>query len=478
MGDTFKREFSLGQINTGVAYDPNKRLSPGQGTATILVPGNPPVPDIPISPGQSLPGLPPTQTTVTRPSFLSAFLSNLGPSLGASINAPKGSGIAGGFAAGLQGIEQEQEQQSADELRRRQLAQSQQQLQLQIDKENSSEAYRRKQEENLSSLIKSRENPIPKTTKEQYAQDFADAISRGDNAGAQKALANIQALTAAGAAPKAPPSPWGKLSPEMAAIGPPPNPNDVEKYPKGQKDPAFIKDVQDYGQAVTNLKQSNAMKLQMARGQSFALARAQYQQIPVLDKENDNNLTFATPLEIAKNKDRYLPSSQGASLSMKNAVFEDMNGASLNLRKAYQNLDVPFSAVQIAKMTAAMRDDPSGGLLSSTIQNLATAKGKEALTPAQQNVAVAMLQNYENAFALRGVAGFGAASDQLRGAIKATLPGPSSPPDYALKQLDAYDAQRSRLSRGIPNVPIRSGGASSSGIKIIRDANGRITGVE
>lgn len=187
--------------------------------------------------------------------------------------------------------------------------------------------------------------------------------------------------------------------------------------------------------------------------------------IPVLDKQNDNMLTFASAMDIAKDKSRYEGASQGASLGAKEAMFQDMNGASANLRAAYGDMaknKETFSAGQIAKMTTAMRDDPSGGLLGSVIQNLTTASAKERLTANQQKVAIAMLQNYENAFALRGVAGMGQSSDQLRGAIKATLPGPSSPPEYALKQLDAYDAQRERIHRGIPNVSVRG---SSEGSK-------------
>jgi len=257
----------------------------------------------------------------------------------------------------------------------------------------------------------------------------------------------------------------------MAAVGVPPNPDDKQSYPLGMKDPKFQADVQAYGGAVSALKQKNAMALTMGRGQGFAVARAQYQMIPVLDKQNDNMLTFASAMDIAKDKSRYEDASKGASLGAKEAMFQDMNGASANLRSAYAAMaskGETFSAGQIAKMTAAMRDDPSGGLLGSTIQNLATASAKERLSPTQQATAIAMLQNYENAFALRGVAGFGQSSDQLRGAIKATLPGPSSPPGYALKQLDAYDAQRERIHRGIPNVSIRKSSAGNERVIDLR----------
>src|SRR5438067_11167210 len=98
-----------------------------------------------------------------------------------------------------------------------------------------------------------------------------------------------------------------------------------------------------------------------------------------------------------------------------------------------------FSAGQIARMTTAMRDDPSGALLGSTIQNLTTAGAKDAMTPQQRALAIAINQAYENAYALRSVAGFGQGSDQLREAIRSALPGPSSPKGYALQQLTAFE---------------------------------------
>ena len=95
-------------MDTGRPYNPGvTQLGPGQGTATTLVPGNPPVPDIAIAPGQFVPGAPPSQTTVTRPSFLSAFIQNLGPSIEGAMRAPRGSGFAGGIGGGFAGIEEQ-----------------------------------------------------------------------------------------------------------------------------------------------------------------------------------------------------------------------------------------------------------------------------------------------------------------------------------------------------------------------------------
>jgi hypothetical protein len=252
-------------------------------------------------------------------------------------------------------------------------------------------------------------------------------------------------------------SPFGKLTPEMAAVGVPPDP---KNYPLGINDPTFRKDVQQYGQAVSDLKQSNAMALARARGESSAYGRAKYMQVPVLDQDTQSP-SFKSPLEIAQNPTSYVPLNEGDKLMMKNAVFEDIKGAAGNLRTAITNNKEGFTASQVAQMNAAMRDDPTGGLLKSTIDQLTKAGVKDHMTDAQQAQAVAMQQAYENAYALRSVAGFGSGSDQLRAAIKATLPSASSPPGYAMKQLTAFEQQVDRLGRGVANVKLKPPAASA-----------------
>lgn len=254
-------------------------------------------------------------------------------------------------------------------------------------------------------------------------------------------------------------SAFGKLTPEMAAIGMPPDPKD---YSAGIKDPRFKQAVQQYGQDVTELKQKNALANTTARGMAFAYGRAKYMQVPVLDSDTQE-MGFKTPLEIAASGNKYKPLAEADKQMMKNAVFEDIKGAAGKLRAATQANTDGFSAAQVAQMTAAMQADPSGGVLSSTISNLAHAGAKDSLTPKQQDQAIAMQQAYENAYALRGVAGMGSGSDQLRDAIRATLPGPSSPPGYALKQLTAFEQQVNRLHRGVPNMKLRNAGDTGAG---------------
>lgn len=76
------------------------------------------MPDIYLPNGLSVPGNPPAQTNVTRQTFLSGFLANLGPSLEGAMRAPRGSGIAGGIGGGFAGIAEEQDKQLKQSLQR------------------------------------------------------------------------------------------------------------------------------------------------------------------------------------------------------------------------------------------------------------------------------------------------------------------------------------------------------------------------
>jgi hypothetical protein len=293
--------------------------------------------------------------------------------------------------------------------------------------------------------------------------EASDAFAKGDTATYQQKLKEANDLATAGKAAPGASSLWGKLSPEMAATGVPPDP---KNFPGGMNDPNFMAAVRDYGQKVTDLKQRNLLEAARQRGISYAYGRAMYQQIPTLDQETQN-IGFSTALEIAKNPSRYAPMTEGDKLMMKNAIFEDIRGASGNLRRAMtvdpttgRPQNVTFGPAQVAKLTAAMDVDPSGGVLRTEMNNMIKAGGKYALNPQQQATVIAMQQAVENAYALRGVAGFGAGSDDLRKAIKNTLPGPTSSPGYSLQQLNAFDQQVDRLQRGLPFIPLRGGGPS------------------
>jgi len=106
VGDTLKREFSLDPVDTG-------RTTGGGG-----MPGAPPTGATPpFVPGQPMPtggsGAP-----VTRPSFISAFLANLGPALAGGLHSQPGMPFGTGLSGSLQGIEEQKRYNQALEQQR------------------------------------------------------------------------------------------------------------------------------------------------------------------------------------------------------------------------------------------------------------------------------------------------------------------------------------------------------------------------
>lgn len=159
----------MGVVNSGVPYV-GQALQAHEGTATQLVPNAPPVPDIQIGPGQYVPGAQPSSTTVTRPSFLSAFIQALPASLGGAMAAPRGSGVAGGIAGGFSGIAQHEDelvkrnQQRVAELRAAAESQSRQTYQSALtqhtDLENQAAALELQNKKNEFDYLLGR-NPAP-----------------------------------------------------------------------------------------------------------------------------------------------------------------------------------------------------------------------------------------------------------------------------------------------------------------------------
>jgi len=188
----------------------------------------------------------------------------------------------------------------------------------------------------------------------------------------------------------------------------------------------------------------------VARAQMYAMLR------PVQSIDPEGNLSWMTAGNaIAQGA---APAGAGAKAISAEAQMNDIRVASRNMRTAIGQLETPLSADTIAKFTMAARatDDPS------IFQNeVDTIIGTDRLTPDQQRFVTWMAQLQERAMSLRNIAGMGAASDKLRGAILATLPSMrSGNRDMMITQLDAFDNMVNNLEKGIPKI---KGKTSSSG---------------
>lgn len=143
------------------------------------------------------------------------------------------------------------------------------------------------------------------------------------------------------------------------------------------------------------------------------------------------------------------PAGPGASAFSKQAQMQDIKVASQNVRDAINQLENPLPPDAIAELTLASRaTDPT--VLATEIDSLL---GSQRLQPDQYKFLTWIGQLNERAMSIRNIAGMGAASDKLRDAITATLPGAKDANrDLMLTKLDAFDNMVVNLEKGIPVV--------------------------
>jgi hypothetical protein len=184
-----------------------------------------------------------------------------------------------------------------------------------------------------------------------------------------------------------------------------------------------------------------------AVGPSVARAQMYNMLKPVQAVDSDNNLSWMTAGNaIAQGA---APAGPGVSANSKQAQMQDIKVASQNVRSAINELQNPLPPDAIAELTMASRaTDPT--VLATEIDSLL---GSQQLQPDQYKFLTWVGQLNERAMSLRNIAGMGAASDKLRDAITATLPGAKDANrDLMLTKLDAFDNMVMNLEKGIPTV--------------------------
>lgn len=230
-----------------------------------------------------------------------------------------------------------------------------------------------------------------------------------------------------------------KLAGEIAAqVGEKPT---TPEY-AGQKYPSVAEAQAAWGKAAEAIKNREAAAGAAARGESFG----RYRPVAAIDPKTGEVKYMFAGEAISGGA---APAGAGAKAMSQGAQFSEMKTASQNMRNAIANLDRPFTPEQIGKLTYALHQGDQG-LFRNEIDTLL---GSQQLTPAQQDLVVWMAQLNERALSLRSVAGMGQGSDELRHAIRATLPGvKSGSKELMVKQLNAFDNQVALLEKGIPKV--------------------------
>src|SRR5262249_10483434 len=125
IGDTLRREFSTEPVDTGRREPP------------VFIPQQPSELN-PLGSPQQQPGAP-----IVRPSFLTAFLSNLGPALAYGTAPQPGLPFGGGLGPALQGIE-------ATNQRNLENARQAWQMRQQAQQQQNEQAFRQQQMQHLS----------------------------------------------------------------------------------------------------------------------------------------------------------------------------------------------------------------------------------------------------------------------------------------------------------------------------------------
>lgn len=163
-------------------------------------------------------------------------------------------------------------------------------------------------------------------------------------------------------------------------------------------------------------------------------------------------LRMATPTEINRmnaSGNFAAPAAQGSQSMGKESVFADMHFNVNQTRQALNNLQHDFDPAQRAQLALVLKSrDPNSAMSTFLGSGFASS-----LTPDQVDYVTALASLQENAMALRGVAGMGQGSDELRAAIMKAIPGAGTPSKaYGNRQLDLFEGTVNRLETGVPGV--------------------------
>jgi hypothetical protein len=234
-----------------------------------------------------------------------------------------------------------------------------------------------------------------------------------------------------------------KIPPEIGdQIGAPPDPKD---YAKGDRDPKYAADLQEYGK--------KAMELEMKKASASAIARAKaqndYKIVEVVDYDPSTGdpVTHYTTGKAAL-EGGLSSATQGAKNLSRSKQIEDIRVSSEKLRDAVTDIDKPFSPRQIAVMQEALKAGDES-IASAEFQALAN----EQLTDKQFQAALWIKHLNERAMSLRNIAGMGQGAQDTRDAIRSLLPNMGTGSPARMKtMLDAFDNQVKILGSGVPKA--------------------------
>jgi hypothetical protein len=228
------------------------------------------------------------------------------------------------------------------------------------------------------------------------------------------------------------------------------DPSSGKRYNEG--DPANPPDVKAMFDSM-RATQADARKFQTQLAGLRAASYNASRPISSLDTANGNAPAMVPFSDYQKYPGRYLPASEADKAIPRENLMQDIAGTSQLTRQAIMNLQEDFPEDMKAKVAAAMYAERPDQYIAQLFASGALA----SLTPDQRQFMISAQQLAENAMAMRSILGAGQGAEDVRNAIRATLPSLLSPDRaYALAQLDAFDKTIARLHRGVPRVPLNA----------------------
>ena len=201
---------------------------------------------------------------------------------------------------------------------------------------------------------------------------------------------------------------------------------------------------------------------------AYAQMRGKVMEYSVYDNTAGEN-TYANANTINANPGRYSAASLEQQLRNRRSIFDEIGYTTGQMNKAIDGLgDQAFDAEARAQIALVLANpDPDSAW--SEFKN-STFAG--TLSPEQINYVTGLVSLQESAMSLRSIAGMGAGSDMLRGAIAKMLPGAGTPSkEYAKRQMELFTGEVKQLQTSLPGhlqggAPARMTGPPAAAPKV------------
>jgi hypothetical protein len=239
------------------------------------------------------------------------------------------------------------------------------------------------------------------------------------------------------------------IAPELLAQHPVPNPDD---YAQGTDDPLFKEAYAKWGADIQKAKEAEASAAGVERAKAWGANRYGSFITP------GGQMVSGTWGDAVKNG--WVEARTGENALQTVNRIQEIQYSSGQLRDAINALQPgdAFTAASTTQLNAALHLMDMGivgkvpiapGAVQEMLQNAAAA----SLNERQQEYLTWMAQTAESAMALSRIGGMGRAAQDMRDAIRATLPGINAGSKaFALRKLDAFDAEVRNLGR-VPQLP-------------------------